>query len=155
MNTDKLIDVSEEETGPDHQPFSLTTETQTVPTVVSDISVGSNSSEIFFSPNPRTPEGNPSYHDFHTPRSPTRHGTGTKESSPLLGQKCDYDTCFLNHFADDPDFQEVVKKSEIAIEQGIFPQRIYQGSSGSYFVKSNDGVSMIISIKSIYYIYTS
>lgn len=29
----------------------------------------------------------------------------------------------------------------MAIEHGIYPERIYQGSSGSYFVKNTAGVS--------------
>merc|ERR1712088_1297681 len=34
---------------------------------------------------------------------------------------------------------EVVRQAEIAIEAGIYPTRIYQGSSGSYFVKNIEG----------------
>ncbi|XP_037011419.2 phosphatidylinositol 4-kinase type 2-beta [Artibeus jamaicensis] len=41
----------------------------------------------------------------------------------------------LNAFLDDPVFAEVVLKAEQAIEFGVFPERISQGSSGSYFVK--------------------
>lgn len=44
-----------------------------------------------------------------------------------------------NHFPDDPGFTELVRLSEIAIDNGIFPERIYQGSSGSYFVKNPMG----------------
>lgn len=39
-------------------------------------------------------------------------------------------------FLDDPQFSELVWQAECAIDNGIFPQRIYQGSSGSYFVKN-------------------
>ena len=42
-------------------------------------------------------------------------------------------------FPDDPEFTEVVRQAEIAIEAGIYPTRIYQGSSGSYFVKNIEG----------------
>ena len=45
---------------------------------------------------------------------------------------------FLN-FSDDPHFTEVIRSAETAIDNGIYPQRIYQGSSGSYFVKNSDG----------------
>ncbi|XP_017114672.1 phosphatidylinositol 4-kinase type 2-beta isoform X3 [Drosophila elegans] len=38
-------------------------------------------------------------------------------------------------FIDDPLFSEIVAKAEGAIEHGVLPERIYQGSSGSYFVK--------------------
>lgn len=41
----------------------------------------------------------------------------------------------LNAFLDDPEFADVVLKAEQAIEFGVFPERISQGSSGSYFVK--------------------
>ena len=42
-------------------------------------------------------------------------------------------------FSDDPHFTEVIRTAELAIDNGIYPQRIYQGSSGSYFVKNSDG----------------
>nr|XP_044986292.1 phosphatidylinositol 4-kinase type 2-beta isoform X2 [Jaculus jaculus] len=41
----------------------------------------------------------------------------------------------LNASLDDPEFAEIVVRAEQAIEIGVFPQRISQGSSGSYFVK--------------------
>lgn len=41
---------------------------------------------------------------------------------------------------DDPQFSEIIRIAEIAIEQGIYPERIYQGSSGSYFAKEPEGV---------------
>ncbi|XP_036294638.1 phosphatidylinositol 4-kinase type 2-alpha isoform X3 [Pipistrellus kuhlii] len=44
-----------------------------------------------------------------------------------------------NEFPEDPEFEAVVRKAEVAIERGIFPERIYQGSSGSYFVKDPQG----------------
>ncbi|XP_013005447.1 phosphatidylinositol 4-kinase type 2-beta isoform X4 [Cavia porcellus] len=40
-----------------------------------------------------------------------------------------------NSFLDDPEFAEIIAKAEQAIELGVFPERISQGSSGSYFVK--------------------
>lgn len=46
-----------------------------------------------------------------------------------------------NEFPEDPEFAEVVRRAELASERGIFPQRISQGSSGSYFVKDPQGVS--------------
>lgn len=42
---------------------------------------------------------------------------------------------------DDPAFSELVWQTEVAIDNGIFPERISQGSSGSYFVKNQGGVS--------------
>ncbi|XP_046997740.1 phosphatidylinositol 4-kinase type 2-beta isoform X2 [Schistocerca americana] len=40
---------------------------------------------------------------------------------------------------DDPQFSELVRQAEYAIDNGIYPERIYQGSSGSYFVKNPAG----------------
>ncbi|OXA43950.1 Phosphatidylinositol 4-kinase type 2-alpha [Folsomia candida] len=42
-----------------------------------------------------------------------------------------------NVIPDDPSFSDLVRQTEIAIDCGILPERIYQGSSGSYFVKSS------------------
>ncbi|GAA6069253.1 phosphatidylinositol 4-kinase type 2-alpha, partial [Tachysurus ichikawai] len=44
-----------------------------------------------------------------------------------------------NEFSEDPEFREIIRKAERAIEEGIYPERIYQGSSGSYFVKDSQG----------------
>uniref|UniRef100_A0ACB8FAM9 Phosphatidylinositol 4-kinase type 2-alpha n=1 Tax=Sphaerodactylus townsendi TaxID=933632 RepID=A0ACB8FAM9_9SAUR len=44
-----------------------------------------------------------------------------------------------NEFPDDPEFAEVVRLAELASERGIYPERISQGSSGSYFVKDPQG----------------
>ncbi|XP_015523795.1 phosphatidylinositol 4-kinase type 2-alpha isoform X1 [Neodiprion pinetum] len=57
-----------------------------------------------------------------------------RESQPLLG-RLELDVTF-NRFPDDPQFSELVWQAECAIDHGIFPDRIYQGSSGSYFVKN-------------------
>lgn len=48
---------------------------------------------------------------------------------------------FVSIWLDDPQFNELVSQAEMAIEHGIYPERIYQGSSGSYFVKNTAGVS--------------
>lgn len=45
--------------------------------------------------------------------------------------------------ADDPVFSDLVWQAEVAIDNGIFPERISQGSSGSYFVKNPTAVSLI------------
>ncbi|KAM9677810.1 phosphatidylinositol 4-kinase type 2-beta isoform 1-T1 [Trichechus inunguis] len=44
-------------------------------------------------------------------------------------------TSEMNTFLDDPEFADIVLRAEQAIECGVFPERIFQGSSGSYFVK--------------------
>uniref|UniRef100_A0A8C8S6B3 Phosphatidylinositol 4-kinase type 2 n=1 Tax=Pelusios castaneus TaxID=367368 RepID=A0A8C8S6B3_9SAUR len=48
-------------------------------------------------------------------------------------------TAEMNLFLDDPEFAEIVLRTEQAIECGVFPERISQGSSGSYFVKDSKG----------------
>nr|CAH7728168.1 unnamed protein product [Callosobruchus chinensis] len=58
-----------------------------------------------------------------------------RESQPLLGG---LDVSY-NQFPDDPAFSELVWQAEVAIDNGIFPERISQGSSGSYFVKNQSG----------------
>uniref|UniRef100_A0A6Q2ZPJ5 Phosphatidylinositol 4-kinase type 2 n=1 Tax=Esox lucius TaxID=8010 RepID=A0A6Q2ZPJ5_ESOLU len=45
----------------------------------------------------------------------------------------------MNHFPDDPVFGDIIQRAEQAIESGVFPERISQGSSGSYFVKDPKG----------------
>ncbi|ELU06764.1 hypothetical protein CAPTEDRAFT_193972 [Capitella teleta] len=69
------------------------------------------------------------------PGSPRR---GNRENSPLLGR---YDSDFghiENNFPEDPEYTGVVRQAELAIEHAVYPLRISQGSSGSYFVKDPD-----------------
>lgn len=51
----------------------------------------------------------------------------------------------FNHFPEDPEFGEIIQRAEQAIENGVFPERISQGSSGSYFVKDPKGVGVFVS----------
>ncbi|GFS10079.1 phosphatidylinositol 4-kinase type 2-beta [Elysia marginata] len=82
-----------------------------------------------------------SYQGQKGPRSPRGSGQGSKEKSPLLGPRPDIDQSGLwNSFPDDPQFEGIVLACELAIEANVFPERIYQGSSGSYFVKNIEGV---------------
>merc|ERR1712038_1358592 len=83
-----------------------------------------------------------------TTRLPTSPRRANRENLPLLrGGRVhqrlteyeDIDSDNDNIFPDDPQFTEVVRQAEIAIEAGIYPTRIYQGSSGSYFVKNIEG----------------
>jgi len=67
------------------------------------------------------------------PRSPSP----SHENQPLLSRSRG-ESDFINHFPDDRDFQEVVRQAERAIDQGVYPSRIAQGSSGSYFVKDEN-----------------
>ena len=71
------------------------------------------------------------------PGSPKRI---TKESTPLLG-RCDQEVnTVYNYFPEDQDYANLFSQVDQAIEHGINPERISQGSSGSYFVKNLDGV---------------
>nr|XP_033804144.1 phosphatidylinositol 4-kinase type 2-beta isoform X2 [Geotrypetes seraphini] len=45
----------------------------------------------------------------------------------------------INLILDDPEFVEIIQRAEQALECGVFPERISQGSSGSYFVKDTKG----------------
>ena len=49
-----------------------------------------------------------------------------------------------NYDAEDREFGSVFYDAEKAIDRGIYPQRIVQGSSGSYFVKNLLGVGIFI-----------
>lgn len=44
-------------------------------------------------------------------------------------------------FPEDPEFNEKVRSVELAIDKELHPERISQGSSGSYFCRNEYGVS--------------
>ncbi|KAF5403046.1 Phosphatidylinositol 4-kinase type 2 beta [Paragonimus heterotremus] len=46
---------------------------------------------------------------------------------------------------DDPEYAQTVRRAIHAIEHGVYPERIYQGSSGSYFVKDIDKIVRLAS----------
>lgn len=48
-----------------------------------------------------------------------------------------------NNFEDDPEYNNIIHEAELAIEEGVYPQRISQGSSGSYFVFDSTGQKRI------------
>lgn len=52
-----------------------------------------------------------------------------------------------NNFEDDPEFTNIIHEAENAIEEGVYPQRISQGSSGSYFVFDSSGQKQIAVFK--------
>lgn len=52
------------------------------------------------------------------------------------------DTYHDNNFPEDEYFNSVIKEAEKSIEEGNFPIRISQGSSGSYFVRDRNNVSL-------------
>jgi hypothetical protein len=69
----------------------------------------------------------------------------TSESQPLLKRMDTTDSgeFYTNNFPDDPDFTNLVREAEAAIDQEIYPERITQGSSGSYFVKDSESVCIL------------
>lgn len=74
------------------------------------------------------------------PTSPRRQN---KENTPLLARN-DHDLTtgiVYNCFPDDQEYTNLLVQADLAIEHGIYPERISQGSSGSYFVKNTDVVS--------------
>lgn len=61
------------------------------------------------------------------------------ENTPLLTQENENPDD--NSFPNDPKFTAIIADVEVAIAHCIYPERIYQGSSGSYFVKNTKRVS--------------
>ncbi|XP_017023509.1 phosphatidylinositol 4-kinase type 2-alpha isoform X2 [Drosophila kikkawai] len=61
-------------------------------------------------------------------------GSNDTVTCKIASPRCQCANCPLRNFYD-PLFSEIVAKAEGAIESGVLPERIYQGSSGSYFVK--------------------
>lgn len=91
------------------------------------------------------PNMGPSSHSHVSPikkensrNSSNNYQIHANERSPLLskGTESDSDSVFLNNYENDPLFNEVIQSTEEAIYMGVLPERIYQGSSGSYFVKN-------------------
>jgi len=68
--------------------------------------------------------------------------TTHSENTPLLLRSDNFCVGIIsgNYNADDREFGRIFSDAEQAIDRGIYPQRISQGSSGSYFVKNSDGV---------------
>lgn len=87
-------------------------------------------------------EGNTFIPDVAFAPSSSNGGTidsprSNRENQPLLG-RMEGDVLY-NNFPDDPAFNDIIRQAEVAIDNGISPERIYQGSSGSYFVKNPAG----------------
>ena len=68
---------------------------------------------------------------------PLLNGSGSNISE---AESADFVHLSCNHFESDPEFNEKVKKVEYAIDHNVLPQRIYEGSSGSYFCKNFENV---------------
>lgn len=80
--------------------------------------------------------------------SSKKYDNRSSEQRPLLGrnrsrnmESCSDSEYGSGNVFDDPEFAAIIRSVEQAIDHGILPQRIYQGSSGSYFVKNKEGVS--------------
>lgn len=72
------------------------------------------------------------------PSTPTM--SSHRESVPLLKRTSvtGHDSYYVNNnFPDDPTFSAIVRQVEEAIENGLYPKRIAQGSSGSYFLQNS------------------
>ena len=95
----------------------------------------------------------PHHHHHHIANlniSNNNNNNNTSENQPLLSSngemsddhmdESDFVHLSCNHFDSDPEFSEMVKMVEFAIDHSILPQRIYEGSSGSYFCKNSDNV---------------
>ncbi len=68
---------------------------------------------------------------------------GTSDAaSPLLLREDSVLEQVHNDFPEDPTFTALVRQTEQAIDIAIYPERIRQGSSGSYFAKNTDRVSL-------------
>lgn len=71
---------------------------------------------------------------------PLLNPPGSGNVSDMEQSDADFVHLSCNHFENDPEFNEIVRQVESAIDHDILPQRIYEGSSGSYFCKNMDQV---------------
>jgi phosphatidylinositol 4-kinase type 2 len=82
------------------------------------------------------------YNPSNRQNKKTRREGGVQTKGPRGRVRSEYEDldeeCF-NTWTNDPVFTEVIRQSEAAIDAGVNPVRIYQGSSGSYFVKNTEG----------------
>lgn len=69
------------------------------------------------------------------------HNRLQTQSSKMEGEW----TAYHNSFPEDEHFNGVIKEAERSIEDGNYPIRISQGSSGSYFVRDRNNVSAFCS----------
>ncbi|XP_055541978.1 phosphatidylinositol 4-kinase type 2-alpha-like isoform X1 [Wyeomyia smithii] len=80
--------------------------------------------------------GSDPVHDLKSNCAQTCCNTTGVDSTNTELLTCEEDCFPQNEILDDPHFSDLVYSAEIAIDAGIYPERIYQGSSGSYFVKN-------------------
>jgi phosphatidylinositol 4-kinase type 2 len=100
---------------------------------------------------------NTAFYTAKNNKSNHNHGHNGGEYQPLLTnsgaeltdtdqmmESSDFVHLSCNNFDNDPEFSDTVKKVEFAIDHDILPQRIYEGSSGSYFAKNSDYVNFFV-----------
>ena len=63
------------------------------------------------------------------------------ETSRLIATGNAYENPGILNIYESDRFSQILNEIEIAIDIGILPERIVQGSSGSYFMKNGMGVS--------------
>ncbi|CAL9700607.1 unnamed protein product [Knipowitschia caucasica] len=100
-----------------------------------------DSGEYYGPPEHTTPRGTLAGTPGSVVRIPAGSPGRSRERQPLLDRDRGGSPRDPHHneFPEDPEFREIIRKAERAIEEGIYPERIYQGSSGSYFVKDSQG----------------
>jgi phosphatidylinositol 4-kinase type 2 len=81
----------------------------------------------------------------YVPDSHSYHSNPDRESQPLLRRmdSADGDPVINNVFIDDPEFTALIREAEQAIENGVPPKIISQGTSGSYFIMNEAKVRFI------------
>jgi phosphatidylinositol 4-kinase type 2 len=67
---------------------------------------------------------------------PSRKKKKKDECKPLMGNSQSTEEDKKSNVFDDPEYSAIIHAAEQAMESGILPIRIYQGSSGSYFVRN-------------------
>jgi len=82
--------------------------------------------------------------------------SSSSENTPLLLRSDQFRVGIIsgNYDADDREFERIFRDVEQAIDRAIYPQRISQGSSGSYFVRNSDGVGILMNVTRQYLIMT-
>ena len=98
-----------------------------------------------FSKNYKSSENQPLLMNQSSPSaSPTRQISTISQTDLITDEPNGFIHLSCNHFPNDSDFSEIIKDVEIAIDHNILPERIYQGSSGSYFVKNTNLVIFLV-----------
>ena len=109
--------------------------------IPADVRCGNNTATITSCSSPAAPATGTTT----TTTAAAPFSSSTSECQPLLKRMDTTDSGdFTNVFPEDSDFTSLLREAELAIEQEIYPERIVQGSSGSYFVKALDKVCSLL-----------